>query len=167
MPADLPDDPESIYQKLSGLLGVPIDTVIEHTVADAVGTMPIGMDRNVIPPKRTPGLREIVAKAQRDPFTPVIVKTNVPRQVAFYIEENHLDFPGVQVGLEPVREYVDGALLSHILGYVGHVPSESAADYTAQGYATNDQVGLTGLEQTFESDLRGQKGQRYIEVDVA
>ena len=167
VPADLPDDPESLYQKLAALLNVPIDTVIANTVADAVGTMPIGMDRNVIPPKRTPGLREIVAKAQRDPFTPVIVKTNVPRQVAFYIEENHLDFPGVQIGLEPVREYVDGVLLSHILGYVGHIPSESAADYAIQGYATNEQVGLTGLEQSFEPDLRGQKGQRYIEVDVA
>ncbi len=167
IPADLPDSPDPMFQKLAALLNLPIDTVIENTVADAVGTLPSGLDRIAPPPKRKPGLREIVAKAQRDPFTPVLVKNNVPREVAFYIEENHLDFPGVQVGLEPVREYVNGPLLAHILGYVGHIPRETFADYQAQGYAPTDQVGLTGLEETFEQDLRGVKGRRYIEVDVA
>jgi penicillin-binding protein 2 len=66
-----------------------------------------------------------------------------------------------------VREYVDGPLLSHLLGFAGPIPSESAADYESQGYAANDQVGLSGLEYTFEPDLHGTKGRRYIEVDVA
>jgi penicillin-binding protein 2 len=167
VPADLPDDQEErIFQELSALLDVPIDTVIENTDPDAVGTLPSDLDRNVVPPKRKPGLRETVAQAQRDPFAPVLIKTNVPRQAAFYLEENHLDFPGVLVGLEPVREYVEGPLLSHILGYVGHIPRESLAEYQVQGYAPADQVGLTGIEATFEKDLRGVKGRRFIEVDV-
>lgn len=166
VPADLPDNPEQLYQKLSALLNIPIDTVIENTVADAVGAIPVGMDRVVIPPKKNPGLRETIAKAQRDPYTPALIKTNVPREIAFYLEENHLDFPGVQVGLDPVREYVDGPLFAHILGYVGHIPRETYDDYKEQGYAPTDQVGLTGLEDTFEADLHGQKGRRYIEVDV-
>ncbi len=168
IPADLPDDQEeSILQKLSPLLDVPLDTVIENTALDVVGRLPSDIDRTVVPPKRKPGLRELVAKGERDPFSPTLVKTNVPRDVAFYIEENHLEFPGVQVGLEPVREYVEGSLLAHILGYVGRVPRESAAEYESQGYAPTDQVGLTGLEYSFEQDLRGAKGRRYIEVDVA
>jgi len=168
VPADLPDDQEErVYQKLSALLNVPIDTVIENTASDVVGRLPSDIDRTVIPPKRKPGLREMVTQGARDPFSPTLIKTNVPRNVAFYLEENHLDFPGVQVGLEPVREYVEGPLFTHILGYVGYIPRETFADYQSQGYASTDQVGLTGLEYSFESDLRGAKGRRYIEVDVA
>ncbi len=168
VPADLPDDKqEAVFQKLSALLNVPIDTVIENTAVDVVGQLPSDIDRTVIPPKRKPGLRELVAQGQRDPFSPTLIKTNVPRDVAFYIEENHLDFPGVQVGLQPVREYPEGPLLAHILGYVGPIPSETVADYESKGYAPNDQVGLTGLEYSFEQDLHGIKGRRYIEVDVA
>ncbi|MDE3088876.1 MAG: penicillin-binding protein 2, partial [Chloroflexota bacterium] len=168
VPADLPDDQEEqVFQKLSTLLGVPIDTVIENNAVDVVGQLPTDIDRTVVPPKRKPGLRELVATGQRDPFAPTLIQTNVPRNVAFYIEENHLDFPGVQVGLEPVREYPEGPLLAHLLGYVGHIPRETYADYQSQGYASTDQVGLTGLEYSFEKDLRGIKGRRYIEVDVA
>ena len=167
VPADLPEDSELIFRKLASLLDVPIDTVIQNTNTDPVGTLPISMERSVTPPKRKPGIREIIAKAQRDPYTPVLIKNNVSRAVAFYLEENHLDFPGVQVGLEPVREYVAGSLLSHILGYVGPIPQEVFDDYQAKGYTSTDQVGITGLEQTFEPDLVGQKGRRYIEVDVA
>ncbi len=168
VPADLPDDQaERVFQRLSTLLNVPIDTVIENTATDVVGRLPSDIDRTVIPPKRKPGIRELVAAGQRDPYSPALIQTNVPRDVAFYIEENHLDFPGVQIGLEPVRQYVDGPLLSHILGFVGPIPSERAADYKSQGYAATDQVGLNGLEYTFEPDLHGTKGRRYIEVDVA
>ncbi|MCI0477516.1 MAG: penicillin-binding protein 2, partial [Anaerolineales bacterium] len=165
--ADFPiDERERIFQRLTALLQVPIDTVIENVTTDAVGSLPSDLERVVIPPKRKPGLRELVAKGQRDPFTPVRIKDNVPREVAFYLEENRLDFPGVVVGLEPVREYVEGALLSHILGYTGHIPRENFDAYRALGYAPTDQVGLTGLESAFEAELRGAKGRRYIEVDV-
>jgi len=167
IPADLPDDQaERIFQRLAALLQVPMDTVIENVTMDAVGSLPSDLERVVVPPKRKPGLRELVAKGERDPFTPVPVKSNVAREIAFYLEENRLDFPGVVVGLEPVREYVEGSLLSHILGYTGHVPRERFDEYQAQGYTPTDQVGLTGLESTFEPELRGTKGRRYIEVDV-
>jgi penicillin-binding protein 2 len=168
VPADLPEDQqERIFKEVSALLDVPIDTVVENTSLDVLGRLPSDLDRTVVPPTRKPGLRELVAKGQRDPFSPTLIKTNVPRETAFYLEEKHLDFPGVRVDLEPVREYVDGPLLAHILGYVGHIPRETLFDYKQQGYAPTDQVGLIGLEYTFEGDLRGTKGRRYIEVDVA
>ena len=167
IPADLPQDQrERVFGRLATMLQMPIDTVIENVATDAVGSLPSGLARVVIPPQRKPGLRELVTKGERDPFTRVLIKANVPREIAFHLEENRLDFPGVVVGLDPVREYVEGPLLAHILGYTGHIPREQFETYRAQGYAPTDQVGLMGLEATFESDLRGIKGRRYIEVDV-
>jgi penicillin-binding protein 2 len=168
VPADLPTDQEErIFGELSKLLEVPIDTVVENTHPDVVGRLPLALERIVTPPTRKPGLSELVEKGNRDPFSPTLIKTNVPREVAFYIIERHLDFPGVQVDTEPVREYPYGPLLSHILGYTGLIPRENSDDYENQGYSPTDQVGLTGLEYTYESELRGAKGRRHIEVDVA
>ncbi len=170
IPADLPDDPpelERVLQTLSLLLGVPLQTTIENTSDDVVGRLPVGLERDASPAKRRPGLREQVQTGYRAPFTPILIKINVPREIAFYLEEKHLDFPGVQVGLQPVREYPSGELLSHILGYVGAIPRETFDEYREIGYAPTDQVGITGLEYTYERELRGKKGARYIAVDVA
>ncbi len=168
VPADLPTDQEErIFAELSKLLDVPIDTVVENTHPDVVGRLPLALERIVTPPTRKPGLSELVEKASRDPFAPTLIKANVSRQVAFYIIERHLDFPGVQVDTEPVRDYPYGSLLAHLLGYTGLIPWENADEYKNQGYSPTDRVGLTGLEYTYESDLRGAKGRRHIEVDVA
>lgn len=167
VPADFPlAERERVYERLSALLQVPIDTVIENVATDVLASLPSDLGRVVTPPKRKPGLRELVARGQRDPFTPILVKDNVPREIAFYIEEHRLDFPGVVVGMKAVREYTEGPLFAHLLGYTGPIPREELATYRAQGYAANDVIGLTGLEATFESELRGTKGRRYIQVDV-
>jgi cell division protein FtsI/penicillin-binding protein 2 len=62
IPADLPSSQrERVFRDLSSLLNVPIDTVVENTSPDVVGRLPQDMDRSVVPPKRKPGLREILA----------------------------------------------------------------------------------------------------------
>ena len=167
VPADLPRDArERVFEHLSALLDVPLDTVIESVATDPLASLPSDLGRIVTPPRRKPGLRELVARGQRDPFTPVLIKDNVPREIAFYLEENRLDFPGVIVGMKAIREYDAGALFAHILGYIGPIPREEFETYRARGYAPTDSIGLTGLEATFESELRGIKGRRYIQVDV-
>jgi penicillin-binding protein 2 len=99
------------------------------------------------------------------PFSSVIIKANVPREVAFTIEEQRLHMPGVLVGVESIREYPDGANTAHQVGYVGRVPSERADEYVAQGYDLNDKAGLTGVELNYEHELRGIKGSKIVEVD--
>jgi penicillin-binding protein 2 len=75
----------------------------------------------------------------------------------------------VTVEIEPLREYISGTLFAHITGYVGHIPEQdldSYLDLADADYDQNDVVGLTGVELTYEDDLRGDKGQRHVEVDV-
>lgn len=100
------------------------------------------------------------------PYSPVRVADNISRQAAFIIEEEHLTLPGAVVEAQPQRQYVDGSLTAHILGYMGHIPSDAVDEYTAEGYDADDLVGLTGLEQTQEKVLAGVKGQKHIEVDA-
>ncbi len=101
------------------------------------------------------------------PYQPLLIKTNVTQDQAFILEEAHRDLPGVHLSVEPARQYLTGALTAHILGYVGPIPGEQLTSYVDKDYSPTDQTGLAGLELVYESTLRGQPGQRVIEVDVA
>jgi penicillin-binding protein 2 len=115
-----------------------------------------------------PGILDILEEAQQAPYRPAPLKTGVSRQVALTLEEEHLDWPGVLVQIEPVREYIYGPLTSHILGYIGPIPESQAQTYQDEGYDPNRHlVGLTGVEYTFENELRGLDGHKLVEVDVA
>lgn len=113
-------------------------------------------------------LLEPLAGTELAPFRPVVVAQDVNRDTAFVIAEEHLNLPGVQLRITPIRQYTEGPLTAHILGYAGRVPAERVEEYQALGYDPHvDRVGLAGVEHTFEEELRGRKGQKYIEVDVA
>ncbi len=96
-----------------------------------------------------------------------IVARNVPRDAWFRLQEAAVDLPGVLFSDSPVREYPAGPSLAHILGFTGSIPAEELTEHRAQGYAIFDAVGRDGLERTYESQLRGEKGRKYVEVDAA
>ena len=168
VPADLPEeDEEYVFQQLSTLLDVPIssrDQRFNGTVEpDRLSLREGEADES------EPQLMERVQAGRDTPFVPVQVKSNVPRELAFTIEEERLDLPGVTVEVEPLREYITGTLFAHITGYVGHIPEQDLESYVQrrdEDYDANDVVGLTGVELTYEDQLRGRKGERHVEVDA-
>ncbi len=145
MPADLPKQPEPVYERLGVILGMPADKIIQLVE---------------LPPK---------GKRTTDSFTPVPIKTNVNWEVAFTVEERHLDLSGVLVQAQPIREYLDGAVTSQIIGYVGAISKEQYEKLKGDAqekYQMNDRVGQTGLELILEHELRGEPGERDMEVDA-
>ena len=91
----------------------------------------------------------------------------VDREHAFAIEEERYRLKAVRVSEVPVREYTQGDLVSHILGFMGPIPAYAAQDYTERGYTDpNERVGLNGLEYSYQRELRGIPGYKNIEVDI-
>ena len=99
-------------------------------------------------------------------YRPVTVARYIQEATAFLLAEDAVNLPGVQLVLEPIRDYPSGALTSHIVGYMGHIPADQLAQYEDQGYRQDEQVGLAGLETSFEDALRGKPSRQTIEVDV-
>ena len=99
-------------------------------------------------------------------YRPITVARYINEETAFLIAEDAVNLPGVQLVLEPIRDYPSGSLTSHIVGYMGHIPESQLPEYEKQGYGQNDQVGLTALELSFEDEMRGTPSQQTIEVDV-
>jgi penicillin-binding protein 2 len=72
-------------------------------------------------------------------------------------------FPGFYVQSRTLRKYPRD-IAAHILGYVGEVDNRLIAENP--GYISGDYIGITGIERTYEKELRGEKGVNIFLVDV-
>lgn len=113
-----------------------------------------------------PTLERRLSDPKYFPFTPVPVAFNVAEEVAFAIGEHPESFPGVDTQTVPGREYPYRDLAAHVLGYVGPISPEEIDLPAFSGYDPNDTLGRAGLEQQYESALRGTKGATKYTVDA-
>lgn len=101
-------------------------------------------------------------------YQPINIAYGIKDTTVARIEEGMVDTAAFQVSVEPVRHYPEGETAAHILGYLGKIsqPNEIKKYVDEKEYSPNDLIGKTGIEQNFESELRGTDGIKRIEVDV-
>lgn len=102
------------------------------------------------------------------PYQPVPVLADTTSDVVLKIAERQEDYPGVSAVARTLRQYPYGSLAAHSLGYVGPVTQEEIEAAARQGrddLHLNAQIGRAGLEKTYDGDLRGTDGVRYVTVD--
>lgn len=78
------------------------------------------------------------------------------------------DFAGVEILQTAERSYIGGEVASHVLGRLGKMNENQLAYYTSlegEDYAMDDLVGQGGVEEAFESLLKGKKGELRIVKD--
>lgn len=100
------------------------------------------------------------------PFRPVTIKLRVSDAEAARFMVDRWRLPGVE--LEPYLErvYPYGALLAHVVGYVGRA-DERDVERLGDAAGVFTHVGKTGLERYYEDRLRGRPGYRRLETNVA
>ncbi len=183
IPANLPDDDndrQAVFERLSLLTGVPVtNTVQQQALVEAADSAEVAeaerladlygarrqetLDLAEIVEDLPDSIEEIVDTFSFLPFSPAVITSGVPITLARVIDQETVFMPGVDVVPEPIRNYPNGGYTSHIIGFMGPLPDQS---YRERGYAPDDRVGLFGLESSMESFLKGEKGQRQIEVDA-
>ena len=108
-----------------------------------------------------------VARAQKaSPFEAVVLEEDASPQLQAYVEERRAQLPGIDLQSAYKREYPNGTMAAHLLGYTGPIPAESARKYRDQGYLGNETVGRAGIESQYEEYLRGIAGRQQVEVDA-
>jgi penicillin-binding protein 2 len=78
-------------------------------------------------------------------------------------QEKLYKFKGFYVQPRTLRKYPNNTA-AHVLGYIGEVNDDLLAKnpYYRQG----DYIGISGVEQSYEGELRGRRGVRIVMVDV-
>ncbi len=74
---------------------------------------------------------------------------------------------GAEVDMDVLRAYPHGALAAHVLGYTSGITEEEYRRLEPDGYRIRDRIGRSGVEQVFESTLRGEWGGQQVEVNAA
>ena len=80
------------------------------------------------------------------------------------LQEKLFEFRGFYVQPRTIRKYPYN-ILAHVLGYIGEV-SENQITKSDGYYHKGDYIGVSGLEEYYENELRGVNGVRYILVDA-
>ncbi len=117
----------------------------------------------------------------------VPIAEEVPEDLERYLLERQDRFDGVVVERTAVRVYPYGNTAVHLLGYVGEIneqellerggtvpgadpPEDAELPIGAAGlekaYQLGDSIGKSGVERSYEPDLRGVPGRRTIEVNA-
>ncbi|MFE2037972.1 penicillin-binding protein 2 [Streptomyces scopuliridis] len=103
------------------------------------------------------------------PYQPIPVTDEATTQQALQIRERAEDFPGVTAEPTAVRRYAAPGLANtaQVLGYLSPVTDEeiTKAQDSDSPYLRSDQVGRSGLERTYDKQLRGKAGVTRYEVD--
>ena len=115
-----------------------------------------------------------LASREFGPFDKVPVAVDINADLLVYLGERPDLFPGVSVEERTVRSYPYGELAAHLLGYVGPLTQSEyrtlsaqadPSDPNAKTYQPGDEIGKSGVERIFESELRGVSGVRIFEVN--
>jgi penicillin-binding protein 2 len=106
-----------------------------------------------------------LSSPQFSPYEPVVVAKQVDFDSLVYVEEHPELFPGVEATRRTTRDYVFNDLGAHLIGYVAAINKQELKIHQGQGYGQSDQIGKQGVEQLFESELRGVPRTRRLEVD--
>lgn len=110
-------------------------------------------------------LRYLISQKGYSSTRAVTISQDIPREAVAEFSESSEKFAGINIVVQPVREYTSGNLASHILGYAGKISSEeyeTRKDY----YGSNDLIGKTGIEYVFEEYLKGRNGTKQIDMAV-
>ncbi len=113
-------------------------------------------------------ISQMVSQAESDGqgFLELPIKKYLSKDEAIMLDEASTDMPGVALSVTPGRQYLGGLAFSSILGYVGPQTPEEYSKLKQSGYRINEPIGKTGLESSYESDLRGSVGVNQVEQDA-
>lgn len=81
------------------------------------------------------------------------------------IADQLVDVQGFYPKARTIRGY-DHANLGNVLGYIGEINQRKLRQDTSNYYKTGDYIGISGLESSYENDLRGKRGVHYKMVNV-
>ena len=117
---------------------------------------------NLSPQKLT---RRLDTFRQR-PFEPVRLAADIGIQKATELEESAPDYPGLNIQVNPIRNYPYGSSLAHLLGYVGQINPRELERLKEKGYRAQDDIGKMGVEEAYDRYLRGRSGTEQLQVNA-
>ncbi|MFA5512904.1 MAG: penicillin-binding protein 2, partial [Candidatus Kapaibacterium sp.] len=146
------------------------ELVVHNEASFSVTLTPANYDPVILPllssilETDTSEIKSVIKKYRTySKFIPIKIFRDANFKIISLIEEYNDELPGIDVVVEPKRLYEFSGNMAHILGYTREI-SKGQLD-KAPYYFPGDLIGQSGIERTYESDLRGREGVQYVAVN--
>ncbi|MFZ1417531.1 MAG: penicillin-binding protein 2 [Burkholderiaceae bacterium] len=107
-------------------------------------------------------------RAESDPYDSIPIRAKLSEEEVARFSVQQFQFKGVSVAKRSFREYPNGDLAVHVIGYVGRVNQRDKERIKKNGleqdYLGTTHIGKLGIEQSYESLLHGKNGYERLEV---
>lgn len=125
------------------------------------------------------GIHFRMKKADFSKANPFTLAENIPNELVLILKEQSRYYKGVEIRVDTKREYTDGTVAPHIIGYYDFIDAneykavndeykekmkddsltdEQKEEIRLKSYGMTDRIGKFGIESALESELRGTKG---------
>jgi penicillin-binding protein 2 len=108
-------------------------------------------------------VKEINAARNYSMYKPSPVIKQLSSHTYAILQEQLFKYPGFYIQARTLRQY-PSRIASHVMGFVGEVDQKGIDNNTY--YESGDYIGKSGIEKSYEAELRGVKGISYMMVDV-
>jgi penicillin-binding protein 2 len=99
------------------------------------------------------------------------LKTRLTDEEIARVAANRFRLRGVDIRARLFRQYPMGELASHVIGYIGRINQKEKERIEELGltqeYKGSDYIGKSGIELSYEKELRGIAGAVEVEVDAS
>ncbi|MCE1182563.1 MAG: penicillin-binding protein 2 [Rhodocyclales bacterium] len=121
-----------------------------------------------IQPKDRKRFKRLLDEAKN--FESIPIRTRLTDTEVAKFAAHRYRFPGVEVKARLFRQYPQGSVASHAIGYIGRITERDQKwieeEERQANYKGTDHIGKTGLEQHYEFELHGQTGYEEVEIDA-
>lgn len=99
------------------------------------------------------------------PYLPVTIARDVGIDKVTVLEEQKPFISGVNVQVNPVRNYIYSDYAAHLIGYVGCISRDEYNKLKDFGYLAQDSIGKMGVEKAYDKEIFGVSGGQQIQVN--
>ena len=112
----------------------------------------------------TPVILERI-KGKGPSWKPVTLAQDLAFSQVAFVQARREDVPGLSIEERIVREYPNGNLAAHVLGYVGEIDEKEMSQPEFAHHRLGDNVGKGGIERSYDELLAGIPGIRRTVVN--
>ena len=112
-------------------------------------------------------LEKLTRQGKRSKYEPKLILRDVSRDMIAKISAQRHRLPGVIISVVPARDYVNGELAAHLVGYIREISGDQLKNTSYAGYRMGDVVGQSGIEGRYERYLQGERGSQAVIVNAS
>jgi penicillin-binding protein 2 len=164
----LPPTRGLIYDRRGRIIAENLPTyqleLIPEEVPDIPQTLTSLEAIGLLDPQNRPDIEELISSHRR--FDAIALRQRLTDTDVARFAVQRPRFPGVDIRARLTRNYPNGAVAAHALGYVGGISASDADTLDPARYAGTAFIGKTSVERAYEDLLHGEVGHTQVLVNA-